>query len=131
MKGMRVSYEDQFRIEYFCGLIEYIARKTHLHRSEVISYFNDEDIAWQLRVAEVNSNLWPEQVSDELIEHFDIKKGDYNYDPKVCNTFEFDTVGTLLKTCAIALIEQEGMAAEDAIREVIKTPLYKFLHDIE
>ena len=39
-------------IFYVCTLIEYIARKTRNHRSDIIKYFNKDDIKRQLRLAE-------------------------------------------------------------------------------
>ena len=63
---------------YVCSLIEFIARKTKNHRKDVIKHFSKEDIARQLRVAEVNHCLSFEQVSDELIEEFGISMGDFD-----------------------------------------------------
>ena len=65
-------------IFYVCSLIEYIARKTHNYRKDIIKYFSKEDIKRQLRLAEVNHCLSFEQVSDELIEEYHIRKGKYN-----------------------------------------------------
>jgi len=59
-------------IFYVCSLIEYIARRTHNHRKDVISYFDKAALSRQLRVAEVNHSLTFEQVSDELIEEYQI-----------------------------------------------------------
>lgn len=130
MKGMRLTHEEKFRIDYFCGLIEFIARTVKLHRSAVIDYFDDSDIAWQLQVACVNSNLWIDQVAEELIDYLDIEQGDHYYNQTACDLFEFDIVGDILKTCAVALIEQKGMSPEAAVRKVLKTPLNQFLQDI-
>lgn len=65
-------------IFYVCTLIEYIARATRNHRKDVVDYFNEDDLARQLRLAEVNHCLSFEQVSDEIIEEYDIKDGDYD-----------------------------------------------------
>ena len=65
-------------IFYLCTLIEYIARKTKNHRSAVIAYFNCDDLSRQLRLAEVNHSLSFEQVSDELIEEYNISEGEYD-----------------------------------------------------
>ena len=65
-------------IFYVCTLIEYIARATRNHRKDVVDYFNEDDLARQLRLAEVNHCLCFEQVSDEIIEEYDIKDGDYD-----------------------------------------------------
>lgn len=65
-------------IYYVCSLIEYIARKTKNHRQDIINYFSKKDIERQLRIAEVNHCLSFEQVSDEIIEEFDIKEGEFD-----------------------------------------------------
>lgn len=63
---------------YVCSLIEYIARKTKNHRQDVIACFSKADIERQLRLAEVNHCLSFEQVSDELIEDFQIAEGTFD-----------------------------------------------------
>jgi len=63
---------------YVCSLIETIARKTKNHRQDVIRHFTKADIERQLRLAEVNHCLSFEQVSDELIEDFNIPDGDFD-----------------------------------------------------
>jgi hypothetical protein len=65
-------------IFYVCTLIEYIARATKNHRSDVVRKFTEEDIEHQLRVAEVNHCLSLEQVSDELIEEYGISDGKFD-----------------------------------------------------
>lgn len=65
-------------IFYVCTLMEYIARITKNHRSDVIDKFTAEDIEHQLRVAEVNHCLSFEQVSEELIEEYGITEGNYD-----------------------------------------------------
>ena len=59
-------------IFYVCSLIEYIARKTKNHRQDVIRCFSKKDIEHQLYAAEVNHCLSFEQVSEELIDWFNI-----------------------------------------------------------
>lgn len=76
-----MTEKEQDNLFYFCSLIEFISRKTHNHRKDVIRYFSKEDIKRQLRLAEVNHCLSFEQVSDEVIEDYQIKDG------------SFDTVG--------------------------------------
>lgn len=65
-------------IYYVCSLIEFIARKTKNHRQDVIRYFSKKDIQRQLRLAEVNHCLSFHQVSDELIEDYGIKNGNFD-----------------------------------------------------
>ena len=65
-------------IYYVCCLIEYIGRTTKNRRADVIKYFTIDDINRQLYLAEVNHCLSLEQVSDEIIEEYSIKDGDFD-----------------------------------------------------
>ena len=73
-----MTERDEDNLFYFCILIEYIARKTKNTRRDVIAYFSKPMISRQLRLAEVNHCLSFEEVSDELIEEFSIKIGDFD-----------------------------------------------------
>lgn len=70
-----MNNKEKDDIFYVCTLLEYIARKTNNTRKNIISYFNKKDVERQLRLAEINHCLSFEQVSDELIENYGIKKG--------------------------------------------------------
>lgn len=63
---------------YVCSLIEFISRETRNHRSDIVGYFSKKDVARQLKLAEVNHCLSFEQVSDELIEKYQIQRGDFD-----------------------------------------------------
>lgn len=65
-------------IYYVCSLVEFISRKTRNHRQDVIRYFSKADIERQLRNASVNHCLSFEQVSDEIIDEFGIKEGQFD-----------------------------------------------------
>ena len=65
-------------IFYVCSLLEYIARKTKNRRADLMAYFMKSDIERMVRLAEVNHCLSFEQVSDEVIEEYDIKNGNYD-----------------------------------------------------
>ena len=65
-------------IFYVCSLIEFIARETKNHRRDVVSRFTREEIEHELEVADVNHCLSFEQVSDELIEQYNIPEGDFD-----------------------------------------------------
>ena len=102
-------------IYYVCSLIEFIARKTKNHRQDVIRYFSKKDIQRQLRLAEVNHCLSFEQVSDELIEDYGIKNGDFDT-VKECK-YEVSSV------TSIGMLYQElvlsTMKKEDASQGII------------
>ena len=59
---------------YVCSLIEYIARKTNNKRGAIVSLLGKKGIEKQLYDAEVNHCLSFEQVSEELIEFYNIQK---------------------------------------------------------
>lgn len=63
---------------YLCTLIEYIARKTKNHRQDVIKHFTLEDIKFLLELAPINHCLSFEQVSDEMIEDYEILDGSFD-----------------------------------------------------
>ncbi len=65
-------------IFYVCTLIEYTARKTKNRRCDVVKMIGKEEIARQLRAAEVNHCLSLAQVSDELAEDFHIPDGNFD-----------------------------------------------------
>lgn len=77
MKEVKLSMteREETNIYYVCSLIEYISRKSKNHRKTVIGYFSKENIEHQLYAAEVNHCLSFEQVSDELIEDYNIQIG--------------------------------------------------------
>lgn len=63
---------------YVCCLIEFIGRKTKNRRSIIVQILGKEELSRQLDIAEVNHCLSFEQVSDEIIEYFNIPEGDYD-----------------------------------------------------
>ena len=70
--------KDKDDLFYVCSLIEYIGRETNNRRSAVVNAIGEKGIVKQLHDAEVNHCLSFEQVSDELIEKYQIKNGDYD-----------------------------------------------------
>lgn len=63
---------------YVCALIEYIARKTKNHRRKIVQSIGEAGIEKLLKDAEVNHCLSFEQVSDEVIDYYQIKEGDFD-----------------------------------------------------
>lgn len=63
---------------YVCSLIEYIGRETKNRRSTIVKMLGKEELERQLELAEVNHCLSFEEVSDEIIEEFNIKEGDFD-----------------------------------------------------
>ena len=63
---------------YVCSLIEFTARKTTNKRGIIIRTLGENGLEKQLRDAEVNHCLSFEQVSDEIIEQYQISNGDFD-----------------------------------------------------
>ena len=65
-------------IYYVCTMVEFVARATKNHRSDIVAKMTRESIEHQLKVAEVNHCLSFEQVSDEWIEQYGISTGNFD-----------------------------------------------------
>lgn len=63
---------------YVCCLIEFIGRKSKNRRSTIVQILGKKELTRQLDIAEVNHCLSFEQVSDEIIEYFNIREGDFD-----------------------------------------------------
>lgn len=63
---------------YVCSLIEYTARRTRNRRGVIVQALGREGIEKQLYDAEVNHCLSFEQVSDEIMERYQITNGDFD-----------------------------------------------------
>lgn len=63
---------------YVCSLIEFIGRKTKNRRGNIVKILGKKELSRQLELADVNHCLSFEQVSDELIEYFNIQEGDFD-----------------------------------------------------
>lgn len=63
---------------YVCSLVEYIGRKTKNRRSVIVDILGKKELKRQLKLAEVNHCLSFEQVSDEIIEYFNIEEGNFD-----------------------------------------------------
>lgn len=73
-----MSNQEKDDLFYLCSLIEYIARKTSNHRRYVVEKIGKEELDKLYKLASVNHCLSFEQVSDEIIEKFNIVVGDYD-----------------------------------------------------
>ena len=65
-------------LHYVCSLIEYAARKTLNRRGVIVNALGPAGIKKQILDAEVNHCLSFEQVSDEIIDHYEIPMGDFD-----------------------------------------------------
>ena len=67
---------------YVCSLIEFIGRQTKNTNADIVKALGKTELAFQIKIADINHCLSFEEVADELIEKYDIKLG------------SFDSVGT-------------------------------------
>ena len=81
-----MTEKEKDNIYYVCTLLEYLSRKTHNDRKTIIEYFSKQDVEHLLYVAEVNHCLSFDQVSDELIEDFQIQSGNYDAETECKHT---------------------------------------------
>lgn len=73
-----MTTQEKDNLFYVCTLIEVIGRKTYNRRKDIVKALGDGGIKKQLHDAEVNHCLSFEQVSDEIIAYYHIKKGTYD-----------------------------------------------------
>lgn len=73
-----MNEEEKNDLFYVCSLIEFLGRKTKNHRSDIVKILGIKELNRQISLAEVNHCLSFDQVSDELIEYFNIKDGDFD-----------------------------------------------------
>ena len=104
-------------IFYVCTLIEYIARETRNHRKDIIAYFDKDDLSRQLRLAEVNHSLSFEQVSDELIEEYNISNG--NFDTVAECKYTVPSIGRVYQMLVLAVCKDDNV--EQAMIDVFSS----------
>lgn len=112
-------------IFYVCCLIEYIGRKTKNKRSEIVNIIGKEEITRQLDIAEVNHCLSFEEVSDEIIEHFNIVDG--IYDNISLAKYEIPTVQSIGKVYQRLICQV--ISKDDEVTEMIVKVFNSFISD--
>ncbi len=70
--------KEKDNLFYVCSLIEFIGRITKNRRSTIVAILGKKEISRQLEIAETNHCLSFEQVSDEIIDYFNIPEGDFD-----------------------------------------------------
>lgn len=73
-----MTKREKDNLFYVCSLIEFISRHTKNKRGVVVNALGESGIRKQLYDAEVNHCLSFEQVSDEIIEEYQIPQGDFD-----------------------------------------------------
>ncbi|WP_053955859.1 hypothetical protein [Inediibacterium massiliense] len=93
---------------YVCCLIEFIGRKTKNRRLTIVQILGKEELTRQLDIAEVNHCLSFDQVSDEIIEYFNIPEGDFDT-VGLCkyNVPSVQAIGKVYQRLIISIISEQ------------------------
>ncbi|KAI3345646.1 hypothetical protein FDB55_11190 [Clostridium botulinum] len=106
---------------YVCCLIEFISRKSKNRRSTIVEILGSKELARQLDIAQVNHCLSFEQVSDEIIEYFNIQEG--NFDTVgLCkyNVPSVQSIGKVYQRLILSIISEKANLA-DVLFEVFNS----------
>lgn len=106
---------------YVCTLIESIARQTNNHRSVVVDTLGLEGIRHQLDYADINHCLPIEQVTEEMIENYQILKG--NFDTVTYCKYKIPSITAIGKVYQrlILDIHQKNETWEETIKKVFSS----------
>jgi hypothetical protein len=110
---------------YVCSLIEFIGRKTKNRRKTIVKILGKNELGRQLELADVNHCLSFEQVSDEIIEYFNIKDGDFD-SVGLCkyNVPSFQAIGKEYQRLIVDVSSQQ-----DNIVDVLYAVFQSFISD--
>lgn len=110
---------------YVCCLIEFIGRKTKNRLSTIVQILGRKELARQLDIAEVNHCLTFEQVSDEIIEYFNIPEGDYDT-VGLCkyNVPSVQAIGKVYQRLIISIISEQ-----DNLEDIVFKVFNSFISD--
>ncbi|MBW6409243.1 hypothetical protein [Clostridium weizhouense] len=106
---------------YVCCLIEFISRKSKNRRSTIVEILGRKELSRQLDIAQVNHCLSFEQVSDEIIEYFNIQEG--NFDTVgLCkyNIPSVQSIGKVYQRLILSIISEKDNLA-DVLFEVFNS----------
>ncbi|MEG1142744.1 MAG: hypothetical protein RSE41_09950 [Clostridia bacterium] len=112
-------------IFYVCSLIEFIGRKTKNKRATIVEILGKKELARQLDIAEVNHCLSFEEVSDEIIEYFNIEDGDFN--SVVLCKYKVPSVQSIGKVYQRLITNI--VSEEDHIEEILYSVFKSFISD--
>ena len=118
---------------YVCALIEYTARKTKNHRGDVVKKIGRKGIKRQLKDAQVNHSLSFEQVSDEIVEKYQLTEGSFDTVSKCKYTVpSYTDIGKLYAVIIENCIGEEDEAAliESVFSSFISDEISKFDTDL-
>lgn len=104
-----ISDELKNDLFYVCSLIEFIGRKTKNRRSTIVQILGKKELQRQLEIAEVNHCLSFEQVSDEIIEYFNIQEGDFDT-VALCeyNVPSVESIGKVYQRLIVSVLSEQN-----------------------
>lgn len=120
-----MSDTEKDNLFYVCSLIEFIGRKTKNRRADIVKILGKKELERQLKLADVNHCLSFEQVSDEIIEHFNIQASDFD-SVGLCkyNVANFQAIGKEYQRLIIDVCSEQ-----DNIVDVIYEVFQSFISD--
>ena len=110
---------------YICSLIEFIGRKTKNSRADIVKILGNNEVERQLKLAEVNHCLSFEQVSDEIIDFFNIKEGDF--DTVAMCKYNVPTVQSIGKVYQRLIVDT--ISSEESVADKIIEVFNSFISD--
>jgi hypothetical protein len=121
------EYNDLF---YLCSLIDYIARKTHNHRSVVVDALGHQRLQHILDLADVYHCDNIDRVSDELIEECSIPEGEFdNIGACVYSIPSYWDIGKVYKRLIRMVAEHDQTDLISALETVYHSWICEYLDD--
>lgn len=115
---------------FTCGLIEYIARKTHNHPAEVVRSLGRDCITRIYDLADIFHSDNIDRVSDDFISECQIASGEYD-NISACEyaiPSHWD-IGKVYKRLILSVAGKSGNSIVDAILEVFNSRIVDLIED--
>lgn len=115
---------------FTCSLIEYIARKTHNKRSDVVNTLGRKELERIYELADIYHSDNIERVSDDFIEKCSIQEGDFD-NVAACSyaiPSHWD-IGKVYKRLILGVAKEKNIPVLDALAEVYNSFLCRVIDD--
>lgn len=109
---------------FVCSLIESVGRKSKNHRAVIVQALGEDGIEHQLKFADINHCLPIEQVTDEIIEAYNISEG--TFDTVATCKYKVPSITAIGKTYAYIV---EAVSCNESTAKTIKNVFSSFLSD--
>ena len=93
---------------YVCSLIEYLARKTKNTKADIVKMLGINKINKIYNLAEVYHSEFIDKITDELINEYQIKNGNYNIIKDIDNIPSYYDIGRVYQRLIIMLSNNES-----------------------